>query len=495
MVSPIDYSLPGVQSPFQAFLQAAQAGAGLSQAQLQRQQFEAQMAQQQQEAAAKSAQQTELQQLQAVPLERMTQPQMLRLAQLTGSEATRAYLFRAAERIPAERQTGLARNYGSTILALVRNPQIGVKRLETLAEAEQDPEQKKALTALIETAKVDPLAAAKWGVDMMDMGGGKFSEVGQALRKALGAEFGVEGAPVKLSRGDVLVTPTGRQIAAGLPMEPATPSEIQQYELAKREGFKGTFFDFKRQLAEAGRAPPAPREREEKLIHATDPATGQTVFATNDEIRKRGLVPPSGFQGLSPKAIQEREAAFPQARQAVLTVGNTMTLIEETVDRLLKNKDGLNSITGLVGGRIPGITDAGRAAEADLKQLKSLAFVQGITELRNASKTGAGVGNVSNKEGDRFENLKASLERTQSRADLEDALRRLSSQAAATREGMRTAFDDTYEYRQRGTGQATPAAAPPAPRTLTAEDRQALDWANKNPTDPRAAQIRQRLGM
>jgi hypothetical protein len=242
------------------------------------------------------------------------------------------------------------------------------------------------------------------------------------------------------------------------------------------------------------REPRESREREEKLVQATDPVTGQTVFATNEEIRKRGLVPPSGFQGLSPKAIQEREAAFPQARQAVLTVGNTMTLIEETVDRLLKNKDGLNSITGLVGGRISGITDAGRAAEADLKQLKSLAFVQGITELRNASKTGAGVGNVSNKEGDRFENLKASLERTQSRADLEDALRRLSSQAAATREGMRTAFDDTYEYRQRGTGQATPAA-PPAPRALTAEDRQALDWANKNPTDPRAAQIRQRLGM
>jgi hypothetical protein len=497
MVAPIDYTLQGVQSPFQAFLQAAQVGAGLSQAQLQRQQFEAQMAQQQQEAAAKSAQQTELQQLQAVPMEQMTQPQMLRLAQLTGSEATRAYLFRAAERIPAERQTGLARNYGSTILALVRNPQIGVKRLETLAEAEQDPEQKKALTALIETAKVDPLAAAKWGVDMMDMGGGKFSEVGQALRKALGAEFGAEEKPMVVG-GSVFYPKTREFIQA--PATPAKPTPGETEELVMRLQDPNLPAASRKALEDrlkvlTTREPKEPREREEKLVQATDPVTGQTVFATNEEIRKRGLVPPSGFQGLSPKAIQEREAAFPQARQAVLTVGNTMTLIEETVDRLLKNKDGLNSITGLVGGRIPGITDAGRAAEADLKQLKSLAFVQGITELRNASKTGAGVGNVSNKEGDRFENLKASLERTQSRADLEDALRRLSSQAAATREGMRTAFDDTYEYRQRGTGQATPAGAAPAPRALTAEDRQALDWASKNPTDPRAAQIRQRLGM
>ena len=27
------------------------------------------------------------------------------------------------------------------------------------------------------------------------------------------------------------------------------------------------------------------------------------------------------------------------------------------------------------------------------------------------------------------------------------------------------------------------------------EDRQALDWANANPNDPRAAQIKQRLGV
>lgn len=345
MVAPIDYSLPGVQSPFQAFLQAAQAGAGLSQAQLQRQQFEAQMAQQQQEAAAKAAQQAEIQQLQAVPMEQMTQPQMLRLAQLTGSEATRAYLFRAAERIPAERQIGLARNYGSTILALVRNPEIGVKRLETLAEAEQDPEQKKALTALIETAKVDPLAAAKWGVDMMDMGGGKFSEVGQALRKALGAEFGVEGAPVKLSRGDVLVTPTGRQIAAGLPMEPATPSEIQQYELAKREGFKGTFFDFKRQIAEAGRTPPAPRQME-----PIDPARAafREVDAAGNVTFFNAYGQPIRSQAGAAKPTPTFERTTAQRKQLVTDLDRTITELEDAA----KPKGLIEQSTGSGAGRL-----------------------------------------------------------------------------------------------------------------------------------------------
>ena len=33
------------------------------------------------------------------------------------------------------------------------------------------------------------------------------------------------------------------------------------------------------------------------------------------------------------------------------------------------------------------------------------------------------------------------------------------------------------------------------PKELSAQDKQALDWANANATDPRAAQIKQRLGL
>jgi hypothetical protein len=164
--------------------------------------------------------------------------------------------------------------------------------------------------------------------------------------------------------------------------------------------------------------------------------------------------PAAAGPNLTPKDIQKREASLPQARQAVSTISNTMSIIGETVDRLLANKDGLNGVTGLIGGRTPGITDAARQAEADINQLKNLAFIQGITELRNASKTGAGVGNVSNKEGDRFENLKASLERTQSYNSMVEALNRLKSQSEFTRQSLKEAFDETYSYRDN--------AAPPA---------------------------------
>lgn len=195
--------------------------------------------------------------------------------------------------------------------------------------------------------------------------------------------------------------------------------------------------------------------------------------------------PAAAGPNLTPKDIQKREANLPQARQAVSTVSNTMSIIGETVDRLLANRDGLNGITGLIAGRTPGITDAARQAEADIDQLKNLAFIQGITELRNASKTGAGVGNVSNKEGERFENLKASLDRKQSLNDMIAALTRLKNQSEFTRQSLKDAFEETYSYRDTaGTD-----------RQMTGEDKAALDWANSNPRDPRSAQIKQRLGV
>ena len=159
--------------------------------------------------------------------------------------------------------------------------------------------------------------------------------------------------------------------------------------------------------------------------------------------------------GLTAKEIQKREAALPQTTQSLKTVNNTMSIIGQTVDRLLANPEGINGITGLVFGNTPAVTDKARLAKADLEQLKNLAFIQGLTELRAASKTGAGVGNVSNREGDRFENLKASLDRSQSKTDLEAALRRLKAQSEFTIQTMQDAFDETYSYK---------SAAPVAPQ-------------------------------
>jgi hypothetical protein len=205
----------------------------------------------------------------------------------------------------------------------------------------------------------------------------------------------------------------------------------------------------------------APKEAKEPAVQppvaVVDDATGRVKYVTREEAL--GKTPASAMEGLPPKEIQRREAVFPQAKQSVTTVTNTMSTIEQTIDRLLQNKSGLNGVTGLVYGRTPAVTDAARAADADLEQLANLAFVQGITELRASSKTGAGVGNVSNREGDRFENLKASLKRTQSYSDMVAALTRLKAQATSTKDTVNTEFTDMYEYRQN---RAAPTGAAPA---------------------------------
>ena len=222
-------------------------------------------------------------------------------------------------------------------------------------------------------------------------------------------------------------------------------------------------------------APSQPMIKMEMPVPVYNPQTGNVQYVTREAALGQTPAANAPVPVMDPKEIQKREASFPQARQAVTTVGKTMKTIVETIDRLLANKSGLNGVTGFVYGRTPAVTAEARKADADLKQLANLAFVQGITELRAASKTGAGVGNVSNKEGDRFENLKASLERTQSTPDMEAALKRLREQADFTNKSLDDAFVDTYEYRNSdwyknaapaGTGiRQAPSGGAPAPAT------------------------------
>lgn len=245
-----------------------------------------------------------------------------------------------------------------------------------------------------------------------------------------------------------LVDPrTGRVITAAKEREDT--DLIRNFNKAVAGGYKGSFVDYQTTIAREARTPAQPAAP----VAVVD-AAGNTIYVTREEALRNRMTPAGQGLQLSPKEIQKREASYPQATSAVKTVSNTMSAIEQAVDRLLANEEGLNGVTGLVGGRTPALTDAARKAQADLEQLKNLAFVQGLTELRAASKTGAGVGNVTNKEGDRFENLKASLDRTQSLGDMIASLKRLKDSAQFTTATMKEAYDDTYSYRA-----AKPAAS------------------------------------
>jgi len=325
-----------------------------------------------------------------------------------------------------------------------------------------------ALAPSAPAAPVNALAAPPAGPDVTDLRRKRDMLLSMGTTQSIAAARAIDADIALASKEPVyhnvtgvgLVDPrTGRVVT---PAVEGAPSEVKEYEYAKRQGYKGSLFDFKREMALAGRAPPTPAQPSAPVA-VVDPVTGKQIFVSREEALRGRMTPAAAMESLPPKEIQKREALLPQATQSLKTVNNTMSIIGETVDKLLANSKGISGITGLVGGNTPAITDAARAAKADLEQLKNLAFVQGLTELRAASKTGAGVGNVSNREGDRFENLKASLDRSQSEDDLKASLRKLKAQADFTAQTMKEAYDSTYSYKS-----TAPAAAAPVTPNLDA---------------------------
>jgi hypothetical protein len=162
---------------------------------------------------------------------------------------------------------------------------------------------------------------------------------------------------------------------------------------------------------------------------------------------------------LSPKEIQTREAKFPQANLAVKSFESKSDTVLKDIERL-RNHPGLSSITGIVAGRAPGVTAAGREAlELYEKVVAGLQFKE-LQDMRNASPTGGALGNVSNQEGTQLRQAAGALSRVQEKGSVQSELERIADSIRGAKSRVREAFDITYEYKPSATGGATPSAAP-----------------------------------
>ena len=270
----------------------------------------------------------------------------------------------------------------------------------------------------------------------------------------------------------------------------APPSMVAEYTFAKTPdggNFRGTFQDFVTARAAAVRPLAQPRP-EQPPVAVVDPATGKQVLVSRDEAITRRMTPANAAEGLAPKEIQRREATFPKATAAVKA-------FEVSADSLVKDLEtlavhpGLDSITGLLAGRIIGLTSEGRAAKALYDKIVARGGFQELQNVRVASPTGGGLGNVSNQEGTQLKNAFAAVDRTQDAPDVRAALTRAAEETKASKGRVREAYELTYEYRPplKSAGADKP--------TLSPADQEALAWAAANPNDPRAAQIRQKNGV
>ena len=310
-----------------------------------------------------------------------------------------------------------------------------------------------------------------------------------AAAKALDSDIVALSRQHVLAPGGVLVGAGGEKIAS-VPEKEPTATAVTEYNFAKSPAggnFKGSFQDFMIARARAGAAPAQPQPP----VEVVDPTTGKPVFVTREEAIKGRMTPAKAMEGLSPKEIQNREAKYPQATATIKTFESKSDQLAKDLEALAVHP-GLSGISGIVGGRTPAITAEARQAQALYDSIVARGGFSELQAMRQASPTGGALGNVSNQENTYLRDAFGALNRTQDTKDLAQALKNAATQVRSSAANMREAYDTTYAYKARGGegGQATPA-----PTGLSAEDRQALDWANANASDPRAAQIKRRLGV
>jgi|APGre2960657373_1045057.scaffolds.fasta_scaffold02622_3 hypothetical protein len=206
-------------------------------------------------------------------------------------------------------------------------------------------------------------------------------------------------------------------------------------------------------IATASRAPAQPRA-EQPLEKVVDPATGKIVFASREEALRGRMTPAAAMESLPPKEIQKREAAYPQATSSVKGFETKSTAFIKDLEAL-RNHPGLSSITGIAAGRLPGLTADGRAAQAIYDKVVAKGGFQALQDMRDASKTGGALGNVSNQEGKQLTASFAAIDRRQEAKDVQAAIDQAIADIQGSQTRMREAYESTYSYKSGG-GAAAP---------------------------------------
>ncbi len=169
---------------------------------------------------------------------------------------------------------------------------------------------------------------------------------------------------------------------------------------------------------------------------------GERVQLAKDEAARKT----AGLEALPPKEIQKREAALPQATSAIKGFESKS---DSFVNDLIKLRDhpGLSQITGLVAGRVPALTADGRAAQALYDKVVAKGGFQALQDLRDASKTGGALGNVSNQEGKQLTASFSAIDRRQDAKDVKAAIEQAIGDVQGAKTRMREAYDATYSYK------------------------------------------------
>jgi hypothetical protein len=168
------------------------------------------------------------------------------------------------------------------------------------------------------------------------------------------------------------------------------------------------------------------------------------------------------------KGQAQRKLDAPLAREKLSGVTSGYDRMIDSVDQIL-NSPGLERAVGL-GSYVPGIRGGSKTdAEALITTLKSQIGFNVLQNMRDMSKTGGALGQISDKEEELLQNNLAALSTAQSPAQFRDQLQRIKQFAEASKARMQVAYDNQY-------GQ--PAAAPQSsgPTAVNPQTGERVQW-------------------
>ena len=347
-------------------------------------------------------------------------------------------------------------------------------------------------------------------------------EFNARLKQAMG------GAPVAGATGTVAGAtaaaptagaPTGTGIFGNLTQEDL--ASLASLPVAQRQEAAKQLMMKRSTETRTTEVPLTPEERKQMDIPEGQPAFKKMTYYPSGKTEITGYHVPTinrpenvmekGFMGLAVKNFEESQDAAKAARDS-MTASNTLTdLLDEGIfsgsfaPQKLQAAKYAKAATDLLGIKAgPELqktiesTEAYRAAVKDkvLGIAKALGANPSNTD-RDFALDVAG-GNIALDEGTmrRILAKDAELNKTKierhnqlvqdyQQGELSDSMKKLLTPL------MKPIEAPAYVPKKKEA--ETPAAS--AARTLAPQDQAALDWASKNPNDPRAAQIKQRLGV
>lgn len=206
---------------------------------------------------------------------------------------------------------------------------------------------------------------------------------------------------------------------------------------------------------------------------------------------------PAAAPASKPLTPQQEAARRTAVGKEYRNVGTALQSMQDVMDSVASVKgSALGRVTGFAS-YLPSLPEGAAAtAETRLKNLEGKLTSVGKSL---ASMSGA-IGSIANQEWKILRDQVAAIDVTKGERPLREQLDLVEAQIQGAMERIRDAYVKTYgedferfpQFGELPEPKSTAKGA--APKTLSPADKQALDWANDNPTDPRSAKIKQRLG-